>query len=63
MKRYFLLAVLLSVGCAAREPVNTVPAAAVFRPIEDVALAKRQAAAQNKPLVVLSVLGDYKKHC
>ena len=62
MKRILFISVLV-VGCTARAPEAPAPGPPVFAPLEDVAAAKQQAAAQNKPLLVLNVLGDYKKHC
>lgn len=63
MKRIILSFLLCLAGCTVRAPENAAPAPPGFQPLEDVALAKKQAAEQNKPLLVLSVLGDYKKHC
>lgn len=54
---------LVLVGCTAQAPEAPGPGPPVFAPLEDVAVAKQLAAAQKKPLLVLSVLGDYKKHC
>ncbi|MBY0527672.1 MAG: hypothetical protein K2R98_30015 [Gemmataceae bacterium] len=56
----------LSLGCA-KPPAEEQPSVEVpppqLKPLEDLAEARRQAKEQNRPLVVLNVLGDYKKHC
>ena len=52
-------------GCGKSEPPppEAPPAPAGLRIHEDLAEARRSAAASGKPLLVLSVLGDCKKHC
>ncbi len=56
---------LIALGCGAPRPSEPQPPPVPpsLEPLEDMAEAKRQALAQNKPLLVLSVLGDYQRHC
>jgi len=66
MRRLIItLAVCLpATGCVKQPPAPpSVKAPPVLRLVEDRSAARRQAKEQNRPLVVLSVLGDYKKHC